>query len=378
MANKPGHRRFGNIRQLPSGRYQIRYPGPDGRMRTGTETYERLSSAKRALTLIEAQLVTGQWTDPVAGKERLRSYADRWIAHHAGLRPRTIELYSWLLATHIAPYIGAMQLGSITPDVVREWRAALLGAGVSQTATAKAYRLLRAILMTATEDRIVPRNPCRIRGGGDEKPPERPVLTIAQVLDLANHMAARRYRALILLATFASLRWGEAIALRQCDLDLAARTVSIRRQYVETNGHLMIAPPKSRAGIRTVAFPATLIPELREHLDTYAGPENTALVFTGQRGAVLRRGNFRKASGWSDAVAAIGLPGLHFHDLRHTGNTLAAQAGVSLADLKARMGHDSVRAAMIYQHAAAEADQKIANTLEQRMGEARDDARGQS
>jgi hypothetical protein len=50
-------------------------------------------------------------------------------------------------------------------------------------------------------------------------------------------------------------------------------------------------------------------------------------------------------------AAAIGLPGLHFHDLRHTGNTLTAQDGVSLADLKARLGHDSARAAMIYQHA---------------------------
>ena len=72
-----------------------------------------------------------------------------------------------------------MPLASITPDTVREWRATLLGAGVSQTATAKAYRLLRGILMTAAEDRIIPRNPCRIRSGGDEKPPERPVLTIA-------------------------------------------------------------------------------------------------------------------------------------------------------------------------------------------------------
>jgi len=95
-------------------------------------------------------------------------------------------------------------------------------------------------------------------------------------------------------------------------LDLAARTVSIRRQYVETNGSLLIAPPKSRAGVRTVAFPATLVPELREHLETYAGPDNTALVFTGQRGGVLRRGNFRKASGWSAAVAAIGAAGTTF------------------------------------------------------------------
>ena len=57
------------------------------------------------------------------------------------------------------------------------------------------------------------------------------------------------------------------------------------------------------------------------------------------------------------------MPGLHFHDLRHTGNTLAAQAEASLADLKARMGHDSVRAAMVYQHATGEADHKIAAAL---------------
>jgi hypothetical protein len=119
-------------------------------MRTGAETYERLTSARRALTLIEAQLVTGEWTDPIGRKIRLRSYAERWIAHHAGLRPRTRELYAWLLSAHIIPYLGAMPLGSITPDTVREWRATLLSAGVSQTATAKAYRLLRAVLMTAT------------------------------------------------------------------------------------------------------------------------------------------------------------------------------------------------------------------------------------
>jgi hypothetical protein len=39
MANKGGHRRFGNVRKLPSGRLQVRYPGPDGRTRTGPETY---------------------------------------------------------------------------------------------------------------------------------------------------------------------------------------------------------------------------------------------------------------------------------------------------------------------------------------------------
>jgi integrase len=92
-----------------------------------------------------------------------------------------------------------------------------------------------------------------------------------------------------------------------------------------------------------VAIPAALIPALREHLATFAGRVQAALVITGPHGGVLRWGNLRRGSGWAKAAAGVGVPGLHFHDLRHTGNTLAAQTGVSLADLKARMGHDSVR-----------------------------------
>jgi integrase len=115
-----------------------------------------------------------------------------------------------------------------------------------------------------------------------------------------------------------------------------------------------------------VSIPAAIVPALREHFDAYVGPEETSLLFAGPRGGVLRRGNFRRGAGWAAAVGKIGVADLHFHDLRHTGNMLAAP-GASLADLKARMGHDSARAAMIYQHATAEADRKIADALDRRI-----------
>jgi integrase len=372
MANKAGHRRFGNIRKLPSGRYQIRYRGTDGRLHAGADTYESRAWADRALSLVEAQMTTGEWSDPVAGQVRLSVYADRWIAQRVELRPATIELYRWLLARHINPSLGEMTVAGLTPDMIREWRAGLIGAGVSESAAAKAYRLLRAVLMTATEDRIIPRNPCRIRGAGEEKAPERPVLTVAEVFALADKMKDHRYRALVLLATFASLRWGEAIALQRSDIDQPAATVRIRRQYVELRHGHVLGPPKSRAGVRTIAIPQAIMPVLAEHLDSYVGPDGTALVFTGALGGLLRRGNFRRDSGWSAAAIGIGMPGLHFHDLRHTGNTLAAQAGASLADLKARMGHDSARAAMIYQHATSQADHKIAAALTEQIQVARE------
>jgi integrase len=177
-------------------------------------------------------------------------------------------------------------------------------------------------------------------------------------------------RALVLLVAFTSLRWGEAVALRRKDLDLESATVSVRLQQVELDtGELLTGPPKSRAGIRTVAFPAAITPVLQEHMNKFVGPEEEALIFTGSRGGTWRRSNFRRYSSWHEAARKIGVPGLHFHDLRHTGNHLAAGSGASLRDLMQRMGHDSVRAAMIYQHTTQEADWHIADAMNNKIKE---------
>jgi integrase len=58
-----------------------------------------------------------------------------------------------------------------------------------------------------------------------------------------------------------------------------------------------------------------------------------------------------------------GRPDLRFHDLRHTGATLAAVSGATLKELRSRLGHSTPSAAMIYQHAAADRDKVIAEAL---------------
>jgi integrase len=71
---------------------------------------------------------------------------------------------------------------------------------------------------------------------------------------------------------------------------------------------------------------------------------------------------------WSQSVVQAGLPaGFHFQDLRHTGNNLAAASGASTRDLMHRMGHGTMRVALIYQHATGERDREIADALQFRI-----------
>jgi integrase len=182
---------------------------------------------------------------------------------------------------------------------------------------------------------------------------------------LADAFADRRYRLLILLAVFCSLRWGELAALRRRHIDLSAGLVRIEVAVVElTNGALVTGPPKSASGVRWVSIPSFLLPDVAEHLEQFTGTADDQLVFTGPKGAQLRRSNFTRQ--WRKALEAAGLTGVHFHDLRHTGNTLAGEAGASLCELMDRMGHSTTRAALIYQHRTSLRDKMIADKISRR------------
>jgi integrase len=269
------------------------------------------------------------------------------------------------MGLYVEPRLGGIELGKLSTPVIREWRSRLLNDGVSNTMTAKAYRLIRAILNTAVdEDKILTSNPCRIRGADQEHAEERPVLTVAQVFDLARRMKYERFRVLILVTAFCSLRWGEVTALRRRDVAEDASSIHVRVAHTEVKGKgIVVGPPKSRAGVRTITVPTAIRLELKEHLEKYVKAAPDSLVFTGPKGAAMRRGNFNQMIKWTGTVTKLGVPGLHFHDLRHTGNQFAARSGASTKELMARMGHDDMRAALIYQRATAEADREIAERM---------------
>ncbi|WP_405536100.1 site-specific integrase [Streptomyces sp. NBC_00075] len=359
---KPQRRReFGTTRQLPSGRWQARYVGPDGQRYTAPETFETKSDAQDWLNLTRADIERDVWSDPDAGAVNFEKYALRWMEER-GLAPTTVDRYDGLLRLHILPTFSGKDLDEITPPSVRTWRAERLKA-TGATTVAKSYRLLKAILQTAVDDDLLRTNPCRIKGAGKEEADERPTATIEQVFDLADAMGPR-WRLMVLLGAFASLRPEELAELRRHSVDVDEGSLRITQASPElTSGKRVTGDPKTRAGKRTVYLPEFLKPELRRHLQWFAEKEPNGLLFVGEKGAPFRRSTFGRK--WRKARTKVGMPdNFRFYDLRHTGNTLAADTGAKLKDLMVRAGQSSERAQLIYQHSTARHQRRLAQGID--------------
>jgi integrase len=359
-------RQFGGIDRLPSGRYRVRVTDPVSGERVSLGTHAAKADAEKAFAEALTEQSRGTWVSPDASKITLATYAPQWLESRlskggAGLRPRVRELYEGQLRLHILPRLGDLPLGQLRTATVRAWYTSMIKSGPGASTSAKCYRLLRAILNTAVEDGIVAMNPCTIRGAGAERSAERAIPTIREVFALAAAVQPR-YRALVLLAAFGGLRRGELFGLARghIDLDEATVSVEIQRQQLSSGKHI-IGPPKSDAGRRIVSIPTEALEPLRTHLDRWTATGIASWVFTGPKGGPLRDGVWQQE--WDSARRQVGLPDLHFHDLRHVAATLTAATGAGVKEIMYRLGHSSPQAALRYQHATADRDRAIAEAI---------------
>ena len=147
-------------------------------------------------------------------------------------------------------------------------------------------------------------------------------------------------------------------------LNLLHSTLRVEQQEQQlTDGTLIVTPPKTAAGVRTLTLPAFLVAELEQHLAQYAAPGPYGRVFPGEKGGSLRNLTLHKH--WKAARIAAELPDtFRFHDLRHTANTLTAAAGASTAELMARIGHTYAPGGPPVPHATEDRDAALAQALD--------------
>jgi integrase len=377
MAAKRDQRRWGHIRKLESGRFQASFVGPDLRRYNAPLTFDSKTYAEgwlaRERELIQLTAYNGtRWLSPTersakakATGETLSEYGKRWIANR-NLAPRTRINYADLFTKHIAPTLGEIGIGSLTADDVNRWHAKTLTD--KPTARKHAYGLLHAICATAAEDELIARNPCQIKRAMTSNRKREPVLlSVGELAAVADAINPPRFKALVLLSAWAALRFGEVTELRRKDIGDGCETITVSRAVTHRKSddpdaeRCHIGSPKGNR-TRTVVLPPHIRADIKHHLDTFVGAEPDALLFVSARGAChLSQNVFREAL--LAACKSIRREGVTHHALRHLGATLASRAGATVAEVQARLGHSTVRAAMLYQHAMSGRDGEIAAAL---------------
>ncbi|QCV94321.1 tyrosine-type recombinase/integrase [Acidipropionibacterium acidipropionici] len=329
----------------------------------------------------------GEWTPPTERATRQEAdattfgeYALRWIGarrkNGQPLKRSTRTMYAGYLRNHCSE-LADLPLVEITRDVCDDWYETLCPG--HDTERAHVYAWVRSVLASAHDAGLIDAVPLKVRGAGrtdgDRTNLELP--TPAQVQQLADAMAPE-HRLAVLLAAWCGLRFGEIAGLQRGDFTMPRdrpAILHVRRGVVtdEANHCQRFDTTKTPGSVRDVPIPEFLVPDVRKHLRTFTQPGKTGLLFPGESegpdGYLITPGQLKGAPGGTSnrkdrsrpvvkkptrffkAAADIGMPWLHFHDLRaFYGTNLRVLGATERATMRA-MGHRTQEAAMRYQHA---------------------------
>ena len=194
-------------------------------------------------------MTQGDWTDPAQGRITFGEYAGAWLESRADLKAKTRHQYQFLMRQHIMPTWRTVPLAKITFEGLTHWISRLSLGGLGPSAIRQSVFVMSAALDHAPRSGRIRSNPARGLGLPRPKRRDYVYLTHGQVLTLASE--AGRWRLLILLLAYTGLRWGEATALRVCDIDFDRRRVDVSRAFSDVGGRVVLGTPKSHQS-RTV------------------------------------------------------------------------------------------------------------------------------
>ncbi len=302
--------------------------------------------------------------DPVAATMKLADYGNAVMPLALrGLELKTLDPYLAGWRKRVIPALGHLPVRMITNGAVDRSVHAWIADECSRSTVKNSIAVLTRIMEQALRDGIIDRNPARVTGWQREYQRAEDELDDPRSLALADWDALIRLAAALVarsadhfagwgdVVTFAACtaaRIGEVSGVRRADIDTRTWIWTVRRQTTPGPGGLI---DKATKGKRARKVP--IIEEGRElvarRLDVInADPD--ARLFTGPRGGRISTAVLRDATHWDDVVTGLGYEHLRRHDLRHTGLTWMADAGVPVHVLRKIAGHGSLTSTQRYLH----------------------------
>ena len=336
------------VRRLPSGLWQATVRLPDGRRRTRTDRLKSVVATWADDT--EADMRRGEWADPQDGRITLAQWWEKWSATRV-IEKATTKRDASHWRAHVEPRWGTVRLAAVTSWDVESWIADMHRRKVGPTSANQSVRLLRHMLSDAHHHRLIKADPTA--GVALPKIPKHVdrFLTADEYQGLEDALTSERDKALVMLMTFAGLRWEEAAGLHAHRVDVRRRRLRVQ-EVLERDGTIK-AIPKSSASQREVPMTERIASALPPFL-------GGGRLFPGVDYTNWRRRVFVPAV--EDAGLAHPWPTMH--DLRHTYGSWLAEAGVAPTEIMALMGHSSLRATERYMHATSGRFDRAVSALE--------------
>ena len=372
----------GSVRLRKDGRWEGRYVvGYDekGLPMTKNVLAKTKTECVAKLKALRERLETPTPEVPQAGLS-LGAWLEHWYQTYkkANLRPNTQMSYERRIYQHIIPALGGIQLDKLTTGDIQGFytdlkkngrllRTELYGEGLSDQTARGIHTTLHAALDRAVEEKLLFRNPADSCKLPPAKSREMKVLTPEEIQRLLIQAREDGCYELLLLELSTGLRRGEILALQWDDLNLRTGALRVERQVHRVKGELVVSPPKTKAGNRTVILPAPVLNVLKAYQKTvhsrwmFPSPvkEDSPLDPAAVRKrlqTVLERAECKR---------------LRFHDLRHTFATASLEHGMDVKTLSTIIGHVSSATTLnTYTHITDAMRQSAADKIDRGIGKA--------
>jgi integrase len=295
-----------------------------------------------------------------AGSLTVEEYLIRWLEDsvRGTVRQSTYEVYGHMVHPHIVPALGRLKLKNLTPAHVRSFYRQRLDAGLAPATVHKMHVVLHKALDQAVSDGLIPRNIVKGVKVLQTRKKEIQPLKPEQVKALLDAARGDRLEALYVLALNTGLRQGELLALKWEDVELEDTILRVRHTLTRAGGKVALGPPKTNKSRRSVRLTSGAVEALRAHLSRQLEEmeqmgslyQPGGLVFANETGGIINPSNLRNRS-FSRLLKRAGLPGIRFHDLRHTCATLLLSRNINPKIVSEMLGHSSVSITLdIYSH----------------------------
>lgn len=352
-----------NIYKRRDGRYEGRYvigKNAAGKTRFGYIYGYQYAEVRNKLLRKKAERLNADERAICCCNMLLCNWLRRWQENEllGSVKESSYQTYLRQINVHLLPRLGYLPLSEVTPAVVHEFVTQLEAIGLAYSTVKGVLRLLKAALHSAQEEGLIQKNPCKKIRVQPKEAPEQRVLSRSEQETLRS-AALKQNDLPTLLSLYTGMRLGEICALKWSDIDWEKKTVTVRRtaqrmasieNCVGKRTLLMIGSPKSRHSHRVLPIPdfvLMLFRSMAQVVDT-----DNAFIFGKANRAAEPRTVQRR---FQRLMKALGLPGVHFHTLRHSFATRLMELGVDIQTVSALLGHQSAKTTLdFYGHSLSE------------------------